>query len=71
MFWDLMVYDFDKGLGSARTLEVLARKVRKGSIIALHDRCGSCAPEILDGAIELLKGRGYTFRVLSNTLRHH
>jgi peptidoglycan/xylan/chitin deacetylase (PgdA/CDA1 family) len=64
VFWDLMVYDFDKGHGSARTLAVLSRMVRPGSIIALHDRSGSCAPEILDEAIRLLKGRGYTFRVL-------
>jgi peptidoglycan-N-acetylglucosamine deacetylase len=64
VFWDLMVYDFDKGHGSARTLSVLSRMVRAGSIIALHDRRGSCAPIILDEAIELLKGRGYTFRVL-------
>jgi len=61
IFWDLMAYDFDAGFGAAGSLSVLKRKIRRGSVIVLHDKPQSTAnsilPEFLDSAIS----RGYRF----------
>jgi len=61
--WDLMVYDFDQKFGSIRSLNALKRLVRPGSVIVMHDKTGSSAPEILNDAIEFLKHEGYSFTI--------
>ena len=37
VFWDIMPYDFDRSFGSGNSLRVLKKKLRRGSIIVLHD----------------------------------
>ncbi|MCU0362855.1 MAG: polysaccharide deacetylase family protein [Bacteroidales bacterium] len=61
VMWDLMPYDFDKGFGKERCLEVLFRKTRPGSVIALHDTGGSHAADILGEYINFALGSGYRF----------
>ncbi|MCU0409598.1 MAG: polysaccharide deacetylase family protein [Bacteroidales bacterium] len=61
VMWDLMPYDYDRGFGSARCLEVLRKKTRSGSVIALHDSDISLAAGILEEYINFTLGRGYRF----------
>ena len=61
VLWDLMPYDFDKGFGTARSLLVLKKKIRPGSIIVLHDNPTSCANSILDEFIIYAFDSGYRF----------
>jgi peptidoglycan/xylan/chitin deacetylase (PgdA/CDA1 family) len=61
VFWDLMAYDFDAGFGAARSLSVLKRKIRKGSVIVLHDKIQSSANSILPEFIESALSNGYRF----------
>jgi peptidoglycan/xylan/chitin deacetylase (PgdA/CDA1 family) len=64
VFWDLMAYDFDSRLGSEKTLAVLKKKIRPGSVIVLHDSHGSAVPEFLEQFIEFSEGSGYRFEIL-------
>jgi peptidoglycan/xylan/chitin deacetylase (PgdA/CDA1 family) len=61
VFWDIMAYDFDSSFGSTRSLEILKRKIRPGSIIVLHDTQASCAKEILEEFIKYALREGYRF----------
>jgi peptidoglycan/xylan/chitin deacetylase (PgdA/CDA1 family) len=61
VFWDIMAYDFDSSFGSRRSLEILKRKIRPGSIIVLHDTANSCAKTILEEFIEYSLSEGYRF----------
>lgn len=61
IFWDLIPYDFDKGLGINKTLRVLEKKIRPGSVIVLHDRKGSNAISLLENFILSAQGRGFSF----------
>jgi peptidoglycan/xylan/chitin deacetylase (PgdA/CDA1 family) len=61
VFWDLMPYDFDRKFGGKRTLEILKRMIRPGSVIALHDKPSSSANDILPGFIDFVIGEGYRF----------
>jgi peptidoglycan/xylan/chitin deacetylase (PgdA/CDA1 family) len=61
VFWDLMAYDFDAGFGAARSQSVLKRKIRKGSVIVLHDKIQSSANSILPEFIESAISNGYRF----------
>ena len=61
VFWDIMPYDFDKNFSPADVLNVMKKKLRNGSIIALHDFSGSSSLEILDSFIDFAKKQGYTF----------
>jgi peptidoglycan-N-acetylglucosamine deacetylase len=61
VLWDIMPYDFDKSFGVSRSLNILKRKIRPGSIIVLHDNPASCAAEILPGLFEHAASRGYKF----------
>jgi peptidoglycan/xylan/chitin deacetylase (PgdA/CDA1 family) len=64
IFWDLMAYDFDADFGAARSLNVLRRKIRKGSVIILHDKKNSSANEFLKEFLDSAIGRGYRFTLL-------
>ncbi len=61
VFWDLMAYDFDATFGAVRSLTILRRKIRKGSVIVLHDRSGSSANEIMKGFLDSAISMGYRF----------
>jgi peptidoglycan-N-acetylglucosamine deacetylase len=63
VFWDIMGYDFDNSFGSRRSLEILKRKIRPGSIIVLHDTPASCAKTILEEFIEYALREGYRFEL--------
>jgi peptidoglycan/xylan/chitin deacetylase (PgdA/CDA1 family) len=64
VFWDIMAYDFDISFGSEKSLDILKRKIRSGSIIVLHDTASSCANEILDEFILFALGKGYRFDMI-------
>ena len=66
VFWDIMAYDFDSSFGKEKSLNVIKRKIRTGSIIVLHDTASSCADEILDEFILFALGNGYRFDMISD-----
>lgn len=61
VFWDLMPYDFDPGFGSIRSLNILKRKIRPGTVIVLHDTPASSVLSFLDDFIDHASGKGYRF----------
>jgi peptidoglycan/xylan/chitin deacetylase (PgdA/CDA1 family) len=61
MFWDLMPYDFDGGFGSGRSLQVMKKKTRPGSIIVLHDKASSTVLSFLEEYLEFAEREGYKF----------
>lgn len=63
IMWDIMPYDFDRGFGSERSLSVLKRKIRPGSIVVLHDNSESNLLEFLNTFIEFALGSGYRFDI--------
>jgi peptidoglycan/xylan/chitin deacetylase (PgdA/CDA1 family) len=64
VFWDIMPYDFDVAFGKEKCLSVLKRKIRPGSIIAMHDKESSYANNILEEFIIFAKSEGYRFDVI-------
>ena len=56
VLWDIMPYDFDKNFGSERSLQVLKKKIRPGSIIVLHDKASSTANKIISEFINYAIG---------------
>jgi peptidoglycan/xylan/chitin deacetylase (PgdA/CDA1 family) len=63
MMWDLMVYDFDKSFGAERSLAILKRKIRNGSIIVFHDKPDSTVHQFLEEFIIYCREEGYRFVV--------
>jgi peptidoglycan/xylan/chitin deacetylase (PgdA/CDA1 family) len=63
IFWDIMPYDFDSDFGGTRSLDILKKKIRPGSVIVLHDTHRSTAVEFLDDLIEYGLARGYRWDV--------
>lgn len=63
IFWDIMPYDFDSGLASSGSLELLKKKIRPGSIIVLHDSADSKCIHFLEEFIETSVSRGYRFEI--------
>ncbi len=61
IFWDLMPYDFDLNFGTEKSLYILRKKLRPGSIIVLHDTSSSPANLILTGFIEYALKKNYKF----------
>jgi len=68
VFWDIMAYDFDSSFGSEKSLNILKRKIRPGSIIVLHDTAASCANEILEEFILFAVNEGYRFGMIDNII---
>jgi peptidoglycan/xylan/chitin deacetylase (PgdA/CDA1 family) len=64
IFWDLMPYDFDKSFGAEKTLHILKKKIRPGSVIVLHDTSHSNANIILDDFITFSLNEGYRFELI-------
>jgi peptidoglycan/xylan/chitin deacetylase (PgdA/CDA1 family) len=61
IFWDLMPYDFDSKIGKDKTLAVLKKKIRPGSIIVLHDTVESTVLSFLGEFIDYAENKGYKF----------
>lgn len=62
-FWDIMAYDFDKRFSPDKSLKLLIRKIRPGSIIVLHDSPGSSCMFFLKEFIEILLAGEYRFEL--------
>jgi peptidoglycan/xylan/chitin deacetylase (PgdA/CDA1 family) len=60
-FWDLMPYDFDNNMGYKKSLDILSRKIRPGSIIVLHDNPSSSVLQLVHDLINIAQSRGYSF----------
>lgn len=63
VFWDIMPYDFDPRIGSKKSLQIIKRKIRPGSIIAFHDNSKSNLHEYIDEFISYALDEGYSFIV--------
>lgn len=61
ILWDLMAYDFDVNYGAGRSLDLMNRKIRNGSIIVLHDTHTSTCLSFLADFLEKSTIRGYRF----------
>jgi peptidoglycan/xylan/chitin deacetylase (PgdA/CDA1 family) len=61
VFWDIMPYDYDETFGSTKSLHILKKKIRPGSIILLHDKEKSKLPEFIDEFILFALDKGYRF----------
>jgi peptidoglycan-N-acetylglucosamine deacetylase len=59
--WDLMPYDFDRGFGPSKSLYVVKKLIRNGSVIVLHDNPRSFAAEILEEIILFASDNGFVF----------
>ena len=65
VLWDMMPYDFDITFGSEKSLEILKKKIKPGSIIVLHDTTTSCANTILEEFLEFALNEGYRFELIN------
>jgi len=63
ILWDIMPYDFDKNFSSDKSLQVLKKKLRPGSIIVLHDTPNSSANKIIGEFITFAISSGYRFEM--------
>jgi len=61
VFWDIMPYDFDDSFSTEDSLRVLLKKIRQGSIIALHDRYRQNLSFYVNQFIESAIRKGYRF----------
>jgi peptidoglycan/xylan/chitin deacetylase (PgdA/CDA1 family) len=61
VLWDLMPYDFDSGFGAGNSHAILRKKIRPGSIIALHDTPTSTLMKFLEQFILFSINEGYRF----------
>ncbi len=64
-FWDIMSFDYDLTFGAERSLGLLKRKLRSGSVIVLHDTPASTCRTFLKEFIDASKQRGYKFCISS------
>ena len=69
IMWDIMPYDFDVAFGPRKSLSVLKKYMRPGSVIVLHDKKGSTLLEFIEEFIVFARMEGYNFRLLTNDLR--
>jgi len=63
VLWDIMPYDFDRNFSLEKSLHILKKKIRPGSIIVLHDTPSSTAKSILKEFITYCVDAGYRFEV--------
>lgn len=63
IMYDIMPYDFDTKFGSERSLSVLKKMIRPGSVIVLHDTRESTVLKFLGDFILFATGCGYSFRL--------
>jgi peptidoglycan-N-acetylglucosamine deacetylase len=62
-FWDIMPYDYDKKFGSRSSFEILNKKIRPGSVIALHDRRDSTSKIYLGKFLNSSIEKGFRFQL--------
>lgn len=67
ILWDVMAYDFDATLPSAKVMKTVLARVKPGSVIVMHDKPGSHALNILDEMIRRLFDAGYSFTLIPDT----
>lgn len=63
VFWDVMPYDFDREIEPERSLKILLKRIRPGSVVVLHDSQDSAAGKFLNEFIEGSISRGYSFNI--------
>jgi len=63
ILWDIMPYDFDKNFSAERSLNLLNRRIRPGSVIVLHDSPDSNCKYFLEDFIENSLDIGYRFEI--------
>jgi peptidoglycan-N-acetylglucosamine deacetylase len=63
IFWDIMPYDFDPEVSAERSLKILSKKIRPGSIIVLHDSQDSSCREFLEDFLVSTLNKGFRFEV--------
>jgi len=56
-----MPYDFDRDFEPERSLKILNKRVRPGSVIVLHDRQDSASRIFLNEFLEVSVKKGYSF----------
>jgi peptidoglycan/xylan/chitin deacetylase (PgdA/CDA1 family) len=61
IMWDIMPYDFDRKFGAKKSITILKKMIRPGSVIVLHDTSRSCALEILPEFLKFAIKEGYQF----------
>ncbi|MCX6255166.1 MAG: polysaccharide deacetylase family protein [Bacteroidia bacterium] len=61
VFWDIMPYDFDSRLSSKKSLLILKKKIRPGSVIVLHDNTKNKSTEFIEDFILFTRNEGYRF----------
>jgi peptidoglycan-N-acetylglucosamine deacetylase len=61
VFWDVMPYDFDKSLSPEKSMEILLKKLRPGSIIVLHEIPGQAQLAYIRQFCDTAISMGYTF----------
>ena len=64
IFWDIMPYDFDGNFGSKRSLQILKKKIRPGSVIVLHDTPSSSANTVIGEFLTYAVSSGYRFEMI-------
>ena len=64
VLWDIMPYDFDKTFGSEKSLEVLKKRIRPGSIIVLHDKPSSNVVRIIGEFVPYAVNMGWRFELI-------
>ncbi len=70
IMWDIMPYDFDPEFGAVRSLAVVKKLMRPGSIIVLHDNNKSNMLELIEEFIIYSKKEGYRFDIIPELLSH-
>jgi peptidoglycan/xylan/chitin deacetylase (PgdA/CDA1 family) len=63
VFWDIMSYDYDRNFGADRSLRLLNRNIRPGSVIVMHDTPRSTCRAFLKDFIETSISKGYRFEL--------
>ncbi len=61
VLWDVIVYDYKIGVSGEKILSGLQKKVRSGSIIALHDKPESIEKNFLEEFIKVYIDKGFSF----------
>jgi peptidoglycan/xylan/chitin deacetylase (PgdA/CDA1 family) len=64
VLWDIMPYDFDRNFSSEKSLNVLKKMMRPGSIIVLHDKPSSDANMIVAEFVPYAVNMGYRFEMI-------
>lgn len=63
VLWDVMPYDFDTYFPASRSLTILKKYIRPGSIIVFHDSPGSAVHSYLEEFIQYCFSLGYRFDI--------